>query len=69
MILGSKVKVKFGLQTFYRFLTITPFHFDLKMMVLHTCVDHDPMRTSIEFGVKRSKVMVKLTSIFLPFAR
>ena len=34
------------------------------MMVLHTCVDHDPRRTSIEFGVKRSKV--KLTSIFWP---
>ena len=30
VILGSKVKVGFGLQTFYHFCTITPFHFDLQ---------------------------------------
>ena len=28
------------------------------MMILHTCVDHDPTRTSDAFGVNRSKVKV-----------
>ena len=51
---------------FLPFLHDNSILFWLTMMVLHTCVDHDPRRTSIEFGVKRSKV--KLTSIFLPFA-
>ena len=25
------------------------------MMILHTCIDHDPRRTSVDFGIKRSK--------------
>ena len=28
------------------------------MILLHTCIDHDPRRTSIDFGVKKSKVRV-----------
>ena len=29
------------------------------MMMLHTHVEHDPRRTSVDFGVKRSKVKFK----------
>ena len=31
-----------------------------KVMILNTCVYHDPRRTSIDFGIKRFKVKVKL---------
>ena len=53
----SKVKVKFGLKTLYRFRTITPgtITFSNTMMILHTWVDNDPRRTSIDFWVNRSR--------------
>ena len=31
------------------------FSFSHTMMILHTCIDHDPRRTSIDFGVQRSR--------------
>ena len=47
------------------FCTITPFPFRLTIKILHTCVDHDPRRTSSDFGVKgQSQIW---TSNFLPF--
>ena len=36
------------------------------MMILYTCVDHDPRRTSFDFGVKSSKVKFGLQT-FLHF--
>ena len=111
----QKVKVRFGLQTFYRFRTITPFPCDIQwwnftrvdhnprmpllifgstyidfgskgqgqiwtsnflpfphdnfislwhtMRILHICVANDLTRTSIDFGVKRSKVNFVLQTL------
>ena len=34
------------------------------MMILHTCIDHDPRMTSLDFGVKRSKVIFGLKAFY-----
>ena len=36
-----------------------PFSFWHSIMICHTCIDHDPRRTSTNFGANRSEVMVK----------
>ena len=47
------------------FLHNNSFSFRLTIKILHTCVDHDPRRTSSDFGVKgQSRIW---TSNFLPF--
>ena len=53
-----------------QFLQDNSFPYWLTMMILHTCADHDPGRTSIDFGVKRPKVKVKcLLQTFNSFRR
>ena len=47
------------------FLHDNTFSFWPTMMILHTCVDHDPRRTSLDFEVKRSRS--NRTSNFLSF--
>ena len=48
---------------------ITPFIFWHTIMILQRCNRHDMRRTSIDFGVNRSKVKVKfgLLPFLLPF--
>ena len=43
----------------YSHHTSIPFWHTIAMMILHICVDDDPRMTSIDFSVKRSKVMVR----------
>ena len=46
------------------FLHDNSFSFWHTMMILRTCIDHDPMRTSIDLGVKRWKVKVVIFGLW-----
>ena len=61
LILGSKcqrTRSNFTLK-FASFLHNNSITFWHTMMILHTCVDHGIKRTSIDFGLNRSKLKVK----------